>query len=301
MSADPLSFAEPDSLAIDAASLGSAARAIANNSSPVMAYVQAVRAIPMGEQSILVSGSVAGHYDVLSKRPELKSALYGAIHRGDEVAGHMSSLHGWAAGGARKIAAMVTPPLETLRSILAAVPAGGTMSDGDVTRAREQMQIAWVNSMMVSMAVNQIGSGIDNFLSNIIIDHETLARGPLELIKVGREIGKQVSDEAMKYVLNPMARGIGETMLQIGRAFIAATDRVGGVIGNAMLGHEAMRGGASALAAAATTARVKYEAAANAFARADSATMSTTLRKLQLTTSIQSWNQFAEFFERSGL
>ena len=105
----------------------------------------------------------------------------------------------------------------------------------------------------------------------------------------------------MPYVLNPMSRGIGETMLQVGRAFISATDRVGGVIGNAMLGHEGMRGAASALATAASTAHAKYEAAANAFYRADSATMSITLRKLQLTTSIQSWIQFAEFFERSGL
>jgi hypothetical protein len=301
VSAEALLFAEPDSLAIDAASLGAAAKAIANSSGPVMTYVQAVRAIPMGEQPIIVSGNVAGHYDVLSKRPELKSALYAAIRRGDEIAGHMSTLHDWAAGGARKIAGMVTPSLESLRAILASVPSGGTMSDSDVVRAREQMQIAWVNTMMVSMGINQIGSGINNFLSNIIVDHDTLARGPLELNKVGQEIGKQISDEAMKYVLNPMARGIGETILQIGRAFIATTDRVGGVIGNAMLGHEAMRGGASALATAATTARAKYEAAASAFYRADSATMSTTLRKLQLTTSIQSWNQFAEFFERSGL
>ena len=175
------------------------------------------------------------------------------------------------------------------------------MSAADMARAREQMQLAWVHTMMVSMGINQLAGGIKNFLSNIIIDHETLARGPLELIKVGQEIGKQISDEAMKYVLNPMSRGIGETMLQIGRAFIAATDRVGGVIGNALLGHEAMRGGATALATAASAAHAKYDAAANAFYRADSATMSTTLRKLQLTTSIQSWNQFAEFFERSGL
>ena len=301
MSADALLSSEADSLAIDAASLGAAARAIANSSSPVMTYVQAVRAIPMGEQPLIVSGNVVGRYDVLSKRPELKSALYAAIRRGDEVAGHMSTLHGWAAGGARGIAGMVTPPLESLRSILAAVPAGGSMSTADVARAREQMQLAWVHTMMVSMGISQLGAGINNFLSNVIIDHETLARGPLELFKVGQEIGKQISDEAMKYVLNPMARGIGETMLQIGRAFIAATDRVGGVIGNAMLGHEAMRGGASALATAANTARAKYEAAANAFYRADSATMSITLRKLQLTTAIQSWNQFAEFFERSGL
>ena len=48
-----------------------------------------------------------------------------------------------------------------------------------------------------------------------------------DALKVGQEIGKQISDEAMKYVLNPMSRGIGEAMLQVGRAFIAATDGVG--------------------------------------------------------------------------
>ena len=61
MSADALLSAEPDSLAIDAASMGAAATAIANSSSPVMTYVQAVRAIPMGEQPIIVSGSVGRH------------------------------------------------------------------------------------------------------------------------------------------------------------------------------------------------------------------------------------------------
>ena len=48
------------------------------------------------------------------------------------------------------------------------------------------MQLAWVNTMMVSMGINQVGAGINNFLSNIIIDHETLASGPLELFKVGQ-------------------------------------------------------------------------------------------------------------------
>jgi hypothetical protein len=293
--------AEPQSLELDVAPMAVALRAIAGNSGPVMSYVAAVRAIPMGEQPIIIGGKVAGQYDVLSKRPELKAALYGAIRRADDIASHMDTLHNWAGGGATQIVGLISPPLETVRSILATVPSGGAVSAADVPRIREQMQIATVHTWMVSMGMTQIGAGIHNFLSHIIVDHDTLAGGPLELGRVAQEVGQQISAEAMPYILNPLSAGIGETILQIGRAFIAAIDGVARVLRSAMVGHEAMRGGASALATFAGSARSKYEAASAAVSASDAATMSVTLRKLQLSTAIESWKQFAEFFKRSGL
>lgn len=300
MSATPLT-AEPQSLELDFSPLGTAVRALGANSNPVMSYVNAVRAIPMGEQPMIIGGQVAGKYDPLAKRPELKAALYGVIHRAEEIAGHMSTLHGWATGGATQIIADIVPRLETVRTILAAIPPGGAVNDADRLRIREQMQLASIHTWMVSMGMTQIGTGMHNFLSHIGVDHDTLAGGPFELRKVSDEVGRQISADAMPYVLNPMARGIGETMLQIGRAFIAAIDHLAAVLGSALAGHEAMGGAASALATAATSARSKYEAASAAVAASDSATMSVTLRKLQLSAAIQSWKQFADFFTRSGL
>ena len=300
MSADALT-AEPQSLELDFAPLGAAVRALGANSNPVTSYVNAVRAIPMGEQPIIIGGQVAGRYDPLAKRPELKAALYGVIHRAEEISGAMSTLHLWAAGGATQIIGSIVPPLEIVRTILAAIPAGGAVSDADRGRICEQMQLASVQTWLVSMGMGQIGTALHNFLSHIGVDHDTLAGGPFELRRVSDEVGKQISADAMPYVLNPMARGIGETMLQIGRTFIATIDHLAAVLGNALVGHEAMGGAASALATAATSARSKYQAASAAVSASDSATMSVTLRKLQLSAAIQSWKQFADFFTRSGL
>jgi hypothetical protein len=292
---------EPSSLELDFAPLGSALLTLGASVSPLMSYVNAVRAIPMGEQPIILDGKVAGKYDALAKRPELKAALYGVIHRANEIAGHMDTLHIWAGGGATKLIEEIVPPLEKVRAILAATPAGAAISAADQQTVREQMQRVSVFTMMAGMVMTQVGTGMHNFLSNIGVDHDTLAGGPYELRKVADELGKQISDEAMPYVLNPIYRGIGETMLQIGRVFIAAINHLSTVLGNALAGHEAMGGTASALAVAASSAHSKYEAAANAVAASDAATMSVTLRKLQLSAAIQSWKQFADFFTRSGL
>jgi hypothetical protein len=294
-------LAAADSLEFDVAPLAAAIAPLATSTGPIMQYVAAVRAIPMGEQPIIIGGQRAGAYDVLSKRPELKAALYNAIRRAEGLASYMDTLHNWANGGATQMEGLITPPLETIRTILAAVPAGGTINAADLRRIVEQMQLASVHAWMVSMGMTQIGAGIHDFLSHIIIDHDTLANGPLALGKMAQEIGQQISAEAMPYVLNPMSRGIGETILQIGRTFIAAIDNVSRVIGNARIGHEAMGLAATALATFAATATSKYQAAASAVNASNEATMSVTLRKLQLSMAIASWKQFADFFNRSGL
>jgi hypothetical protein len=68
-----------------------------------------------------------------------------------------------------------------------------------------------------------------------------------------------------------------------------------------MVGHEAMRGGAGALAIAAASALGKYEAASAAVSASEATNISNTIRKLNLTMAITSWKQFADFFNRSGL
>ena len=292
---------EPSTLAFDTAPLGAALRKIAENREPLIRYATAVRAIPLGEQPIVIGGNVVSRYDVLSKRPELKSTLWNALQRANDLAGHLSTLHNWAAGGAVGIVGEITPPLESVRTILAAVPSGGSINPADLPRIREQMQSVIVQIWIVRMAMDQISRGIRDFVSHVIVDHDTFAGGPFELRKVRAEVGQQISDEAMRYVLNPVTSGIGQAMLEVGRGFLAAIDGLIQVLGNALVGHEAMQGSASALATFASSAFAKYEAAASAVWAADAAKMSVTLRKLQLTEAIESWKQFATFFSQSNL
>lgn len=301
MTDDRVLTAEPDSLAFDVAPLAAAARTIVQNRDPLMNYVAVVRLISLGEQPIVVDGREAMRYDVLAKRPELKSALWNAIRRTDDLVRNMSALHNWAAGGAVETVGQINPPLEIVRSILAAVPSGGTVNAADLPRIREQMQMVSVYVWMVRTSMSQISSGLRNFLTNIHVDHDTFATGPFELARVKDEVGRQVSEAAMPYVLNPMSRGIGEAMLQIGRTFLGAIDHLSQVLGNALAGHEAMQGAASALATASSSAWAKYDAAASAVFASDTATMSVTLRKLQLSMAIESWKQFAKFFSESNL
>jgi len=293
--------AEPESLGFDVAPMAAAVRTIVETRDPIMNYIKAARAIPMGEQPIVVDGSVGSYYDVLAKKPAFKSALYQAIQRANGLADNMSTLHSWATGNAVLIIGNINPPLEIVRSILAAVPSGGTINPADLPRIREQMQMASMYVMLLRMAMKQITTGITDFLTHFIIDHDTFAAGPLELGRMREEVGRQISEDAMPLVLNPFYEGIGKAMLQVGRVFLAAIDLLAQVLVNSRTGHEAMNGAASALGTAAATAWTKYDAAATAVYASDSATMSVTLRKLQLTTAIESWKQWAEFFSKSNL
>ena len=274
MTPNELVTGEPESLGFDMAPMEKAAQTLVANRDPLMNYIKAVRAIPMGEQPIVVDGKVGSYYDVLAKKPQFRSALYEAIYRADGLAGNMSTLHYWATGNAALIVENINPHLEIVRSILAAVPSGGAINPADLPRIREQMQTATVNVMLLRMAMKQITTGIRDFLAHFITDHDTFAAGPLEL---------------------------GRMKDEVGRVFLAALDLLAQVLGNARTGHEAMDGAASALGTAAATAWTKYDAAATAVYASDSATMSVTLRKLQLTTAIESWKQFAAFFSNSNL
>lgn len=301
MTANDALTAEPPSLKFDVAPMAAAARTIVTNRGPLMDYVAAVRAIPLGEQPIVIDGREASRYDVLSKKPDLRTKLWGAKHRADDLEGYMSTLHNWAAGGAVSQVAQIVPPLEVIRKILDAVPTGGKVNAADIPRIREQMQMVTVQVWITRMAMTQISGGIHNFLTFYVSDHETFSRGPFELGRIKQEVGQQISDDAMPLVTHPIYSGIGNAMLQVGRVFLNSIDKFSQVLGNALTGHEAMDGAASALAAAASNAWTKYDAAAASVFASDDATMSVTLRKIELATAIESWNQFATFFSESNL
>jgi hypothetical protein len=301
MTTNDVLAAEPPSLDFDIAPMRAAIKSLVENRQPVMNYVKAVRAIPLGEQPVIVDGKVSSHWDVLAKKPDLRSRLYEAKGRAEDLASHMSTLHNWAAGGATKVVGDINPPLEIVRQILDTVPVGGKVTPADVQRIQQHMMTVRVHVWMVSMAMTQITGGIRNFLSHLISDHDMFAGGPYELRRMKDEVGRQISDQAMPYVLNPITRGIGEAMLQVGAAFMNTIESLIQVLGNALTNYEAMGGAVSALATASSNAFTKYEAASNAVSASDAATMSVTLRKLKLSTAIDSWNQFATFFSESNL
>lgn len=289
------------SLGIDVAPFASAWKTIGTTASPIRTYARAADAIPLGPQPIIIGGSPAGFYDPLSNHAPVKTALYRAQAHAHDVLDQIDALHRWADGGATQLAAEITTPLAAVRTILERVPSGGALSPEDEGAIQAQLQMAMLYIQLAYMAISQMANGVGAFAEQILNDHETLAHGPLALSRVVEEVGQKINADAMPYVLNPMSRGIGETILQIGRTFIAAATQTSTVIGNAMTEHEAMRGAATALSNATESARGKVEAARNAVARADSASLSAVLRRLNLTTAISSWNQFADFFTRSGL
>ncbi len=293
--------AEPPSLDFDIAPMKAAVKSLVENRQPLMNYVTAVRAIALGEQPVIVDGKVSSHWDVLNKKPDLRSRLYDAKSHADTLADSMSTLHMWATGVANKIVADINTPLEKVRKILDAVPTGGTVKPADVPIIQQDMMTVRVQVWMVSMAMTQITGGIRSFLNHFISDHDMFAGGPYELGRMKEELGRQISEEAMPWVLNPVTSGIGKAMLQVGTAFLNSIEGLIQVLGNALTNHEAMGGAVSALATASSNAWTKYEAAANAVSASDTATMSVTLRKLKLSTAIDSWNQFAQFFSESNL
>ncbi|HEX8251835.1 MAG TPA: hypothetical protein VF846_01715 [Thermoanaerobaculia bacterium] len=293
--------ADSESFGIDVAPFASSIKTIGTNAAPIRTYATAARAIPMGPQPIVIGGSPAGSYDPLSNRADVKTALYAAQAHAQDVLQSIDSLHAWADGGATEMVGQITTPLQTARAVLERVPSGGTLSPEDAQTIYTQIQLAVIYIQLVQMVISQIANSVRSFTTQILNDHETLARGPLALAQVVEEVGRQINADALPYIINPLSRGIGETILQIGRTFIAAATQTSAVIGNAMTEHEAMRAAATALANASETARAKVEAAHNAVARADSASLSVVMRRLNLNSAIASWNQFADFFTRSGL
>jgi hypothetical protein len=289
------------SLGFDSVALPAALRSIASSSAPIRTYAALMKAIPLGPQPIVIGGQSAGTFDPLAKRPELANALHVAQRNADNVLSYLDTLHAWASGAGADLLGNITKPLAAAKVILDKVPVGGSLSAADAAAISTHIHGAHVFIQLVTMAMGQIASGVKTFLNQLVTDHATLAGGPLDLASASQDVARQISDQAQKYVINPMTRGIGETMLQIGREFTAAADRTAAVIGTAMTGLEAMRTGASALAVAAATAVVKVDKAATAVASADSATLSAVLRRINLAPAIASWEQFDEFFKRSGL
>jgi hypothetical protein len=293
LTADP----EELSLAIDAAAISSAAVQVGTRNDGMRAYIAAIRAVPIGPQPMIIGGQKAGEYDPLAKQPAFKNALWSAQAAANDMAGRLDMLHVWATGGARKLADEIIQPLQRVQDLVR----GDSVTADQAQEISRQMGTAYVHTMMLAMGLTQTGQGVSAFLARLVQDHDTLSRGPLELRKVADDVRRSIAADAQPYLLNPITAGIGKTYLDIGNAALSTIDRLGGAIGRALEGHEAMQAGASALGVAMASARGKYEAAYNAAGRASPADLPNVMRRYRLSTAITSWNQFADFFTRSGL
>jgi hypothetical protein len=292
--------ADPQSLVLNVAAIAEGMRAFRDNRSELMSYVAAVNSVPIGAQPI-VSKGISLTYDPMEKKPALKRALQEAQYHANSMAGYAGILHTWASGGSKQIVGYIKPPLEAVLAILRTVPSGGVVSDAQARDISLQMNTAMVFTQIIAVSTRQISEGVHQFLTTLLIDHETLSNGATSLAASIPEVQRDISNAAQKYVLDPMMSGIGQAILQIGREIVGRIQAVVGVIDGARRGHEAMRGGVGALANAAETVRGKYEAAASAVGNADRATVSVVLRRLDLASAIASWEQFDEFFSTSGL
>jgi hypothetical protein len=295
-------LADEPTLVLDGQPIVAAATKLGTSSRDVMPYVNAVKAIPLGAQPIVIDGRESGRYDPLDKYPALRTALFAAQDHATRLADAATTLHEWAVLKQRHdFIETIIQSLEAVRGMIENVPDGTPVSTDVLEKIRRCMQHVSVGSMLTSMALQQTSDGVNAFASNVVTDHDTLARGPLEMGALISRIEEQTKSEAMKYILNPMSGGIGQVILKIGSAFIEPARNMQRVISTALASHEAIRGAAGALANAAESARLKQESAYDRFQRADAAGVSATLRKLRLETAATSWKQFLDFFKRSGL
>jgi hypothetical protein len=293
----PIADPEDMSLAIDAPAIGAAALKVGTRNDGMRAYIAAIRAVPIGPQPMIIGGQKSGEYDPLAKQDAFKNALRSAQGGANEMAGRLDTLHLWATGGARRLADEVIDPLQRVQDLVR----GDSVTAEQAQEIGRQMGTAYVHTMMLAMALAQAGQGVAAFLARLVQDHDTLSRGPLELRKVADDVRRNIAADAQPYLINPITAGIGKTYIDIGNAALSAIERLAGAIGRALEGHESMQAGASALGVAMVSARGKYEAAYNAAARASPADLPNVMRRFRLSTAITSWNQFADFFTRSGL
>ena len=287
---------DPPPLVLDVPAIGDAAVRIATRNDGMRAYIAAILAVPIGPQPVIVGGKKAADYDPLAKQAPFKAALMRAQASAGAIRGNLDTLHLLAAGGAREQADSIIAPLQQVVDLVQ----GESVTPEQQGRIVIGMGTAWAHTMILAMTLEQVSRGVTDFLGRLVEDHETLSRGPLALRPVVDEVRRGIAADAQPYLLNPMTAGIGKTFLDIGNAVLVTVDRLDAAIGRALEGHEAMQAGASALGVAMGSVRVKYEAAYAAAGRASRADLPDAMRRYRLNTAIASWNQFADFFTRSG-
>ncbi|HVG23854.1 MAG TPA: hypothetical protein VND45_06850 [Thermoanaerobaculia bacterium] len=299
MPAETLLLAE-DALAFDFAPAAAGARTFVGSRSSVMAYVAAIRAVPLGAQPLQREG-VTASFDPLEQDPAMAQALSRAQWNANQVVGHLDTLHRWSSGSVRELAAEVLKPIVAMRDAIAAVPSGGTLSPEADRDTLMNMMMARVWTSQIAAGVDLVRRGLHSFLTNLRDDHDTLASGSIAIGAIRSRIQQHTSEVAQRYILGPeFMRWAGALVLDIGRARLEALAGVENAIVRALEGHQGMRGGMDAFASGAESIGAKYAAAQGALASADAPTRSMALRKYDFNRAIRSWEDFRDFILQAG-
>lgn len=292
--------AEPAALVFELGAARDGLRAYVDSRAPVLAYLEALAGVTLGERPIRVGGQEAGRFDPLGKRPAAAQRLARAQANGERLGGYLHSLHAWGGGAFDPWIGSILPQLEILKTVLAAIPAGGQATAGQAAELNAAIAQATAYTQLVGYATESLRAGVSEFLSHLVEDHEALAGGETAVAAIAAQIQEDTRNAALPLLLPPY-QGIGQGILQIGAALAGEVSRLAAQVDRAVSGHREIGGGLSALASAVETLGGKYAAAQKAVARASAADLPQVVRKLEPAKAIQSWHDFQQFLERSGL
>lgn len=292
---------DSDALAFDFGPAAAGARQYVGSRDSVMAYVNAICAVPVGPQPFDAhGGGIQGTYDPLEGEPAMAAALRDTQNHAKQVVSYLDTLHGWSQGGVRQFTGEVLKPIKSMRETLASLPSGGVLSPDQDREVVGNMMLAKLWTEQIALAADMIRRGIQTFLTQIRSDRDTLVSGTTSIDAIRQKSQDRTSRSAMEYMFKPGMQGIANTILEIGAAQVQALEGLKRSIGNALQGHDAMRGGLDAFASGAESIHGKYAAAANALTTADAPTRSTALKKFDLNRAISSWEQFRDFILAAG-
>lgn len=292
--------APSDSLAIDFTAASQGARQFVSSRTSVVAYITAIRAVPVGPQPISSGGQQTTPFNPLQNLPDVEKGLRTAKWNADKVAEELDFLHRWAQGGIRGAVEMVLKPVVTMRDIFQTVPRGGTLTEKQSQDISTQMYMAKFMSGMLASSARGVQGRIGEFLEQLPNDHAVLANGPHAVANVRADIQREFTETGMKLLLNPVTAGIGNAIMEIGGQFLGHLDNLSGALGSALQGHEGMRGGIDAFTVGIQAVFDKYSAGEQALAGADAAGRTATIRRLNLTTAVDSLEQLKDFVLKSG-
>lgn len=294
-------FADTPSLAFDSAPAAAGARQFVNSRASVVAYINAITAVPLGAQPIVLSGQQVGTYDPLAKQEPLRKALVQAKSNADGVASVLAHLHGLAGGHIRTLDEWVLKPLTAVRDLLAPLPADGSLTPSQSQEAQTQITMAFMMVKIFMPQFTDVRDRIHYFLTQLGPDHDTLASGPTAVNDAMARVESDARAAGMPYVLNPMTAPIGNMIFNIGGQFLGHLRVLAAALTRALEGHEAMRGGISALGVLGETIVVKYASGERALTKAtDPKERTIALRRMDLNTAVRSWEQFRDFILNSG-
>jgi hypothetical protein len=289
-----------ETLAFDFTAAAAGAQQFVSSRASVYAYIDAIRAVAVGPQPIVIGGQPSGTFDPLQNLPDVASGVHAAKYHADAVAQQLDFLHGWAQGHIRGAVDLVLGPVKTMRDIFVAVPSGGTLTEEQIGQIGGQMYAAKFMTGMLASTARQTRQGIQDFLTQLPNDHKALSDGPYALARVRGKIESDFRDLAMKYIFNPVTAGIGNVILQIGGQFLKSVDKLSGTLSTALQGHEAMRSGIGAFATGIEAVMDKYVLGEKALYKADRETATVALRRFDLNRAVSSWEQLRDFVLNSG-